>query len=170
MRREKQFSFFKDMQKREAAFGGSLLKSHPKTARRLSTREPIHLVLRSEKARGSRSFLRGPTRAKQARRLIYTISAKYGFRIYEYANSGNHFHVVLRLYKRFQWKAFICELTSRLAALVEAPSGFWAGRPFTRIVYGWGRNFRRVIEYTVLNQLEAAGVLKRWEVEQFGSA
>ena len=106
-------------------------------------------------------------RATEARRIFDQTCAKYGIRIYEYANVGNHFHLILRIYKRFLWKAFICELTSRLAALLGLPGRLWAGRPFTRIVMGWGRNFRRAIEYVVKNQLEASGVLERWEVDAF---
>lgn len=163
-RTARQLSLFND--KRQAAFGGGRLKSHPKQARPLSTKAPIHLVLRSENARGARSFLRVP---KDARRIFERTCAKRGIKIYKYANVGNHFHVVLRLTKLFQWKPFIRELTSRLAALVEGQARFWTGRPFTRIVHGWGKNFRTVISYVVLNQMEAAGLLTRREVAAYAS-
>jgi hypothetical protein len=163
-RKQRQIPLFND--KRLAAFGGSRLKSHPKQARPLSTKAPIHLVLRSENARGARSFLRVP---KKARGIFEKTCAKRGIRIYRYANVGNHFHVILRLTKLFQWKPFIRELTSRLAALVDGPAKFWTGRPFTRLLHGWGKNFRTAINYVVLNQMEAAGLLTRGEVQAYGS-
>lgn len=163
-RKNIQLSLFND--KKQAAFGGSLLKSNPKTKRPLSTRDPVHLVLRSLKARGKMSFQRKPSEAK---RVFYKTAEKYGIRIYKYANAGNHFHVILRIYQRFLWKAFICELTSRLAALMGAAAGFWTGRPFTRIVFGWGKNFRNAINYVVLNQMEAAGILTSEEIQEVWS-
>jgi REP element-mobilizing transposase RayT len=147
--------------KKQTVFGGSRLKSHPKRARPLSTKEPIHLVLRSEKARGAHSFLRV---SKESRAIFDKTCAKRGVKIYKYANVGNHFHVVIRLGKRFSWNPFIRELTSRLAALVKGPTQFWTGRPFTRILHGWGKNFRTAMGYVVLNQMEAAGFLTRREV------
>jgi hypothetical protein len=161
-RKQRQLSLFDD--KRQSAFGGSRLKSHPKQARPLSTKAPIHLVLRSENARGARSFLRV---SKEAHEVFARTCAKRGIKIYKYANVGNHFHVIVRLSKLFQWKPFIRELTSRLAALVEGPAKFWTGRPFTRILHGWGKNFRTAIDYVVLNQMEAAGLLTRREVRAY---
>jgi hypothetical protein len=165
--RNRQLFLFKEMQKKQFAFGGSQLKSNPKEKRYISTREAMHLVLRSDRAKGAHSFLR---RSKHARELIYKISEKYGVRIYKFANVGNHFHIVLRIYKRFLWKAFICELTSRLAALVGLNGKLWKGRPFTRVIAGWGRNFKNALGYVSLNQLEAAGVITRDEKLAFNSA
>jgi hypothetical protein len=49
--------------------------------------------------------------------------------------------------------------------LVKGPAQFWTGRPFTRILHGWGKNFRTAISYVVLNQMEAAGFLTRSEAQ-----
>jgi hypothetical protein len=107
-RNQTQLSLFND--KRQAAFGGSRLKSHPKRARPLSTKAPIPLILRSEHARGERSFFRV---SPKARHIFEKACAKRGIKVYKYANVGNHIHVVLKLTKLFQWKPFIRELTSR---------------------------------------------------------
>jgi hypothetical protein len=105
--------------------------------------------------------------SKEARGIFEKTCAKRGIKIYRYANVGNHFHVVLRLGKLWQWKPFIRELASRLAALVDGRAGFWTGRPFTRILHGWGRNFHTAISYVALNQMEAAGLLTRGEVRAY---
>jgi hypothetical protein len=167
MRKNPQLALLKEMQKKQFAFGGSQLKSNPKVKRFISTKEATHLVLRSDKAKGQHSFLR---RSKEAREVIYKTSEKYGVRIYKFANVGNHFHIVLRIYKRFLWKAYICELTSRLAALIGLEGKLWKGRPFTRVIAGWGQNFKKALSYLALNQLEAAGIITRAEKLAFSSA
>src|SRR4051812_20575304 len=79
MKREKQLYLIKSMKTKEAAFGGSLLKSNPEIARPLSTKDPIHMVLRSTKATGTKSFLK---HSKSARQTIEKTCAKYGVKIY----------------------------------------------------------------------------------------
>jgi hypothetical protein len=58
--REKQFSLFDDRTKKRynrTAHGGTLNKGKRKLERPLSTRKSIHLVLKSDKAKGRFSFL-----------------------------------------------------------------------------------------------------------------
>jgi hypothetical protein len=63
-RRKKQLEF--DLEKPGASFGGSLLKGNPKRRRPLDGKLPIHLTLRSSKAKGTLS-MRQPHRAKVRR-------------------------------------------------------------------------------------------------------
>lgn len=164
--RNRQLALFREMQQKQSAFGGALLKSHPKTKRYISSKDPLHLVLRSDRARGRHSFLR---RAKESRQIIERVAGKYGVRIFKFANVGNHFHLVIRFYKRFLWKAFICELSSRLAALTGLSGKVWNGRPFTRVISGWRRAFQNALSYVEINRLEAAGIINRGEYEAMES-
>src|SRR3954468_20470221 len=123
----KQFHL-KGLEKPNTKFGGSLLKSHPKSNRPLSTKLPIHLVLRARK-----SVLRTTKHFAPTHQAVYQTAKKYGVRIYEYANVGNHLHILMKLSKMHLWAAFIRELTGRIAQQQEE-KGFWLHRPFTRVV------------------------------------
>lgn len=147
------------------AFGGALLKnSHAKQRRPISVKEPMHLVVRSSQAKGEYSFRFGKNYGR-VDQLVRRICRKHGVRLYEYANVGNHLHLLIRLHKAFLWKAFIRELTGSLATLVRGfqkrASPFFDQRPFTRIVNGWHRAYSVMKNYIVLNQLEALGLITR---------
>src|SRR4051794_40926934 len=90
-------------------FGGQLLKGNPKGKRPLSTKLPIHLVLRSDYAKGRLHF-RHPLNFRDVNLVVYAIAKKYGIKIYEYANVGNHLHILMKLGNRRLWNRFIREL------------------------------------------------------------
>lgn len=116
-----------EFQRKTLSFGGSLLNgNNPKTSRPLDSKLPVHLVLRSQRARGTWSLRRG-LRQKQVREIVYRTAKKYGVKIHEYANAGNHLHILLKLHKRFLWKSFICELTGRLAMCVRVAAKNFLG-------------------------------------------
>lgn len=152
--------------KTQRFFGGSLLKrSHAKRSRPLTTKLPLHLVLKSSQARGSR-FLLNSRNAHVVFRITNAMGKKYGVRIYEYANAGDHLHMLIKLSNRHLWRPFIRELTGRIAMHVTGAKkgdgqkkSFWDQRPFTRIVDGWRRAYRIAKDYVALNQLEALFVM-----------
>src|SRR5688500_16570410 len=86
------------------AFGGALLKkSHAKTARVIATKAPIHLVMRSSLATGEKSFL---FRARRIEAVIQKQAARFGVRLYDFANSGNHLHLLVLATNRRAFKNF----------------------------------------------------------------
>ena len=133
------------------SFGGDLIgrTTNPKTARPLSSKLPIHLVLRSK-----RSWMRTPRQFGAVNATVARVAKRHGVRVYEFANVGNHLHVLIRIAARPRWAPFIRELTGRLAML-RAGGAEWVGRPFTRVVNGWRRAYRSVREYVRLNSWEA---------------
>lgn len=141
-------------------FGGSYCTQRRfRVARPLSTKHPIHLVLRSSKAVGGRSFLK-----KSHRRgiscLLIKLGQKWGVQVQNFANVGNHLHLQIRLGNRRTYKPFICALTGGIATIVtrgEKLTGkFWDHRPFSRIVYG--RNaILSMRDYLLINKLEGGG-------------
>lgn len=148
-------------------FGGKYLnKSHAKRPRPLSTKHPIHLVLRSKKARGELSFLHHQ-QFRKVNGIVSRTAKKHGIRIYDYANVGNHLHILIKLRSVRGWRAFIRELTGRLAQTVQGlgardkKKGFWDQRPFTRIVRGWFKAYRIMKDYLIKNKLEAEGLIPR---------
>ncbi|MFZ4404442.1 MAG: hypothetical protein ACOYOK_10105, partial [Pseudobdellovibrionaceae bacterium] len=91
-----QLSFDSYLTKPLKEFGGSLLKkSNAKVARPISTKHAMHIVLRSDRAKGASSMLAAKN-SKKIQRIIWNQAQRCGVRIYEYANVGNHLHLLLR--------------------------------------------------------------------------
>lgn len=154
-----QFSFHgKGFERPKDWFGGSKLKSNPKSKRPLSTKYALHLVLRA-----NASVLKKQSVFTAVDQTVASTCRKHGIRLYEYANVGNHLHLLIRLRAVSGWAAFIRELTGRLAQ-IASPNGcgrFWMCRPFTRIVRGWNRAYRTVKDYVWMNVLESEGLATR---------
>ncbi len=159
--KEIQSSFFS--KKVLKTFGGSLLKSNPKTKRTLSTKSAIHLVLKSEIATGPNSMLQ-KYNAKKIDSLIRHQAKLCGIKIYHLVNVGNHLHIVIQITKRHLYAKFIRAITGLIARHVlnkqRGPENsavsskkkiqFWIARPFTRIIT-WGRDFNYVRNYMKKN-------------------
>jgi REP element-mobilizing transposase RayT len=146
------------------AFGGSLLKGNPRSARPLESKLPIHLTLRAR-----RSVLRLPKSYAIVEALIEKTTKKYGVKKFEHANVGNHLHILLQI-NTWLWPKFIRELTGRIAQTlgekgIKIEGGLWLYRPHTRIVRSWRLAFRSAKAYVQLNQLEAEGHLSRAEIK-----
>jgi REP element-mobilizing transposase RayT len=166
-KKSKQQEFIGDgFEKPNACFGGSLLKSNPKTKRPLESKLPIHLVLRA-----IQGGMRLPKAFNAVNELFRSVARKHGVTVYKYANMGNHIHSAIKLSSIHRWAAFIRELSGGIAQLLKdlgiAPQGvnFWKHRPWTRIVQGWQKAFRIVCEYIYLNILEAEGHISRKETK-----
>lgn len=211
-KRAKQLELFETMTASE--FGGSLLgksaTSHAKLPRPLTTRQPIHLVMKSKAATGSRSML-APENANFIRRLLHRLAKKYGVKVYRYANGGNHLHMLVTIHNADLFKHFLraaagliarhvlraergrarelarkkdrersddqsLESTNEIERLnkcvrekrpnrtsrnveITQRQSFWAQRPYTRIAT-WGREWRNIVNYFRLNNLEAIGFFK----------
>jgi REP element-mobilizing transposase RayT len=162
------FGFLKDYRKE---FGGELLIGKRKSKRPLSTKNPIHLVLRAD--------LKGvfnPTN-RSLQKLIQSTAQEFQIKTYDFAINWSHIHLVIKLKDREDYTKFIRVLTSRLSMKVnrvmkdklekenstsrqiEIPKLFTL-RPFTRIL-SWGKDFKNALDYQILNQMEARGLVRR---------
>ena len=169
MKRQKQYEFRgKGIDKTKDWFGGSLLKGNPKSNRPLSSKLPLHIVLRTH----TKNSMRKPKAFGVVHTLLYSVAKKHGVKIYEYANVGNHLHLLVRIPHVRLWAAFIRELTGRLSQQMQGLKGpqkgekYWAYRPFTRVVRGWRKAYQIAKDYVILNQLEGDGIIKRSEVKR----
>lgn len=156
----------------ESDYGGDLqtCRAGREHGRPLSTRKSMHLVLRSTKATGERSFLR-----RRNKIIVDAIIAKFArnfsVRILSVANVGNHIHLHIRLMNRFTYFSFIRAVTGGIALAIgkmgESASNqstktstvsrrFWDRRPFTRIVNCFA-DFKNVVKYIRINELEGLG-------------
>jgi putative transposase len=155
-----------------SSFGGSLLtKSRNRHARPVSSKQSMHLVLKSSKAKGHYSFRHG-TNTSKVKAIIENQSAKYGVKLINFSNNFNHLHLHLKFPSRALYLRFIRSVTGQLAMAVTGANktrplkslfgkaGFWDHRPFTRIIKGF-RGFKTANDYVRLNQLEAAGLIPR---------
>ncbi len=151
-------------QKPHDHFGGMYLRKYnPKSKRPMDSKKALHLVLHSTKATGTKSF-KNKTYEARIWEIIDTHARKAGIRIYEYANAGNHLHLLLRAKNRTDYNTFIRTITGLIARLVDKTERgeplkgkFWDGRPFSRIVSFAVREFQTVKTYLLRNVLEDVG-------------
>jgi hypothetical protein len=102
--------------RKQLSFGGSLLKlSHAKTARPLSSKQALHVVLRSDFAQGSRSLLR---HERVIRNMLLKQGRRHGVKVYRVANAGNHLHLLVRFTKRRGLQNFLRGSTGLIARKV----------------------------------------------------
>jgi REP element-mobilizing transposase RayT len=150
------------------AYGGELLKRRKGRlhGRPLDTKNSMHMVLRSSKAKGKWSF-KNPRHEKRIAALSSKFAQKNGIKIHSLANVGNHLHFNLKLSNRFTYNKFIRALTSAIAMAVtgknrwneeksESKLKFWDYRPFTRVVQSF-RGFLNLRDYIEINRIEGYG-------------
>src|SRR4051812_20183141 len=71
--------------------GGTLRRGKRKLIRPIDPKRPVHVVLKSSRARGHWSLL---TRDQAIRNLIRRFGQKFEVELKEYANAGNHLHLL----------------------------------------------------------------------------
>lgn len=145
-------------------FGGSLLKGNAREKRPMYKGSALHIVLRSEMAVGHLSLLH-PLRAKAIEKNIHRFAKKFAVKVYRYANSGNHLHILIRPHNRYAYRRFIKTITGLIARItLQVERGkskglkFWSEKPFSRIVL-FGRDYKSVCSYILQNTLEAMGLI-----------
>ena len=110
-------------------------------------------------------MLRG-SRALKIKSLIYRQAAQNGIKIIEFANSGNHLHILLKISTKDGFKRFLRTISGLIARWVTGavkgkPQGkFWDELAFSRIVT-WGRDLFHTRFYVLLNEMESQGVWSR---------
>lgn len=156
------------LKKENLSFGGDLMTTRKGRmgVRPLATRNSMHLVLRSTKAKGTWSFTR-PQHRKNIEKIVSRFSRKYGVRVLALANVGNHLHFHIQLTSLLTYKPFIRAVTAAIAMAVTGYSrwnkrptdenGFWDRRPFTRVIAGGRRAFLSLRDYIHINRLEGFG-------------
>ena len=153
-------------------FGGSLLgvNGNSREARPLSAHHSVHLVMRSQVARGTKS-MRHKKHRRKIDRIVQSQARRWKIRIYEYANVGNHLHMLVRPRSRQDYCRFIRATTGLIARTVmKSERGrpqrlkFWDSKPFSRVVR-WGKAFQIAKKYVRQNENEARSGLTRQEIQ-----
>jgi hypothetical protein len=157
------------------SLGGEITKGKRKTRRPFDSKQALHVVLRSSKAKGELSMLH-PRHCKHIYGLLERLKKRWNVSVYRYANVGNHLHLLIRARSRAEWQGFIRELSGGIAMIVtgakkgnalkraqtrdipeSAQRGFWDHLVFTRIV-AFGRDFKGVAQYVSKNLWEGLGI------------
>jgi hypothetical protein len=140
--------------------GGASASGHRKLERPLSTRKWIHLVLKSDKAKGKLSFLT-PKNKILIQKIISEKARKFGVVVADQANVGNHLHFKLRIASRESFHKFLKAVTTLIARQITGarkgkPFGrFWQGLAFTRVLTSRTEELN-LMGYIMANRLEAA--------------
>src|SRR6476646_9177824 len=139
----RQLSFLPSV--KASSFGGGLkskAQGKRKSLRPLDPKRPLHLILKSSHAQGPHSMLHpkhAPLIEKELRRLAY----KWNIKLHRFANAGNHLHLLLSLRSRASYRAFLRELTGKLAMLLTGSrkshplekGPFWDQIVWSRLVH-----------------------------------
>ncbi|QLY25968.1 transposase [Bdellovibrio sp. KM01] len=148
--------------------GGTLRKtSKGRGSRPLSTKDPIHLVLKINK-----STVRGGLRNRYAFKLMTALikrySLKFFIKIEQFSIQNDHVHLLIRGSRRSKLQSFLRVLPGQFAQnMTDTPETtnegkkdrrekIWKYRPFTRIVKGF-KPYQIVRNYIQLNECEANG-------------
>jgi REP element-mobilizing transposase RayT len=149
MSRAIQASFDDPRVKKHQAFGGTLLKkAKNRHDRPVSSKHPMHLVLKSTQAKGRFGFGTS-VNAKKIRSIVDDHCTRYGVKKIQYSNNFNHLHLMVKFPSRRIYLKFIRSLTASIALAVSGASKlkslksifggkkFWDFRPYSRVVFGW---------------------------------
>lgn len=131
----------KDVKRRfgRTQHGGANTRGRRKTERPLDRKKWIHLVLKSDKAKGRLSLLH----AKNHPYVEQTLKQKakrYGVRLAEVVNVGSHLHLKLKITTRSTFQNFLRSTTTLIARHVTGArrgtrfGRFWQGLAFTRVL------------------------------------
>jgi len=158
------FEFAGDMETKRrfsrTAHGGDLALNKRKLDRPLSSKKPIHIVLRSSQAKGVWSFL-GVKNQTAIDRIIARQARKFGVTVQDFANVGNHLHLKIKAPTRARFQAFLRSVTCLIARKItgarrgiKLKKRFWDGLAFTRVLTSW-REEVNLRGYFIGNRQEA---------------
>jgi hypothetical protein len=106
--------------------GGALRKGKRKTARPLSSKQPVHFTMKSEHARGSLSFLKKEN-TSYINHLRSRLGKKYFVTTYQFANSGTHLHFLSQYKDKKMFQNFLRVFAGLVARFVTKAE---RGKPF----------------------------------------
>lgn len=168
MRKGYQYSFWQDPSK---GHGGD--PKGEKTARPIATKRPMHLVLRSSRARGDWSMMRYEHQCAIVN-ILQRVAKRHRVRVHRFANVGNHLHVLVQAGRRQDLQNFLRVFSGTVALAITkakkraAQGKFWDHLVFTRIVE-WGKDWKNMLVYLDKNLWEGLGVPRAWYHDWFGT-
>ena len=140
--------------------GGLEAKGKRKTERPFSPKAPVHIVLKSARAKGTWS-LRHRKNQSRITSMIYVYAHRFKVHVYRSANVGNHLHLLVKATDRKNLADYLRVLAGRIAVTVTGAQKFvkrigkfWDHLCWSRLV-AWGKEFHYVQRNVFANELEA---------------
>jgi hypothetical protein len=130
--------------------GAAFHEGKRKRLRPLSTKAPLHLILKAE-----RDF---DDKAAFVLAKALDLAKRFELLVLDQAINHDHLHLVLKVPHRSRYNAFIRALTGVLARRIG--KGIWQTSPFTRVA-GWGKELRALEKYLEMNRFEAEGIMPK---------
>src|ERR1700722_17986157 len=125
MSRARQLSFLPPTESRH---GGDTHVNKRKILRPIDTKRPMHVTLKSTRARGEWSMLSKRNRARVASLMVST-SKRYGVKVHRFENVGNHLHLLISVKSRRQFQTFLRVFSGQIVFLITgAKKGSAVGR------------------------------------------
>jgi REP element-mobilizing transposase RayT len=149
------------------SYGGSIrTKAHGRGQRPLSTRNPVHLVLKVEKGKLRSRSLRHPAHFALITKILQCYGKRFFVRVDQFSIQNDHIHLLIRAPKRCRFQYFFRVVPGQIAQqfqnrgwLTDTPGKLWKWRPFTRIVMGFV-GLQIIRNYIQLNEKEATGKIR----------
>ena len=142
-----------------ATHGGLESRGKRKTERPFSPKAPIHIVLKSARAKGTWSLLHRKNHSRITS-MIYVYAHRFKIHVYRAANVGNHLHLLVKASDRKNLADYLRVLAGRIAVTVTGAQKFvkkigkfWDHLCWSRLV-AWGKEFHYVQRYVFANELE----------------
>jgi len=159
----KQQSFQKTNWDHRFCYGGELRKSRQgRGMRPLSTRDPLHLVLKVRPGELKKG-LRDPETHTLVHRLLKKYSKKFFIKVEQFSVNSDHIHLLVRCSKRSFFHNFFRVFAGQIAqqathtfSTKKEGKSFWKARPWSRVIKGY-KAYLQVRDYVKLNVLEASG-------------
>ena len=130
-----------------------------KVARPFFENTPLHLVLRSNRAKREWCLLHRKHKSKITS-MVYVYAERFKVRVYSATNDGKHLHLLVKAKNRKQLADFLRVLAGRVAVTVTgAKRGvkrigkFWDYLTWSRMV-NWGPDFFQVRKFILQNHSE----------------
>jgi REP element-mobilizing transposase RayT len=102
---------------------------------------------------------------QKVRSLVFGLGERFNVKVYSFANSGNHIHLLLRAKVKGDFQNYLRSLTGLIARHVTRSERgrkfgkFWDHLAYSKLV-GWGREFQNAITYIARNALEGARFIR----------
>lgn len=142
--------------------GGKESKGKRKSPRPFTPKTSMHLVLKSNRAKGAWSMRHRKNQSKITG-MVYVYAARFRVHVYRFANVGDHLHLLVKATDRKDLADYLRVLAGRIAVTVSGArkhvkriGKFWNHLCWSRLVK-WGKEFHVVQRYVFANELEGIG-------------
>lgn len=148
----KQLKLFKDPNRKE--FGSDLNLGRRKEPRPVSTKTPMHLILKSTEIVKYGGFKRIEGKIYNE---IQFFKERFDIQVFALAIHHNHIHLLILSSTRQSYIRFVRALNGTMIKKLNLPQGIFTKSPYTRIV-AWGKDFDNVKQYILKNNFESQGM------------